>query len=593
LGTRLSYLRSSGTFRRRLLWGLGGLLVLGTIWIAITGYLARQQVHKLEARLQQVQRLVASGRIDDARRAASGVPVLAEHAHQLTTGPAWWIGANVPYLGRPLHVVRGTISAGTRVGTQSVPTLMKVASSIDPTRLRTSGDSIDTGPLIAAAPQLAHAADTLDAATRQIDALPHGTWLGLVDGSRTTLAAQLHVISGYVTAASRTAQILPGMLGDRGTRRYFLGLQNEAEMRGTGGLPGAFAIVEAKHGKIRFTHFESDAALLPPASNKLIPTGLDFGPGYNTAYGASDPTSLIVNSNMSPNFPYAARVWASMWQRVSGEHLDGAIAVDPTTLGYFLAVTGPVSLPDGTVLAPNNVVTLTERDEYAIFSDDLARKAYLVSILQATSQRLTSGAGSATQLVQAMSLASREQRLLVWSTDPSIEAALARTNYGGAIPQTKRPFAGMVLNNTAAGKLDFYLTRTLTYHRSGCDSHRDVLATITLTNHAPASGLPHYVRDRLDKHAGPVSPGDNRTLLDYYATSGAQLLSVSLNGKPTTATLEHDLGHPIFRVDVELPRGTTQTIVLHLQEPAGRGTPQVWRQPGVTPLGLTFFNQTC
>ena len=195
--------------------------------------------------------------------------------------------------------------------------------------------------------------------------------------------------------------------------------------------------------------------------------------------------------------------------------------------------------------------------------------------------------------MQALSLASREQRLLVWSSDPKAEAALAQTNYGGAIPQTKRPFAGMVLNNIAAGKLDFYLIRALAYHRSGCGSHRDVLVTITLTNHAPASGLPPYVSDRLDNHAGSVSPGDNRTLLDYYATAGAQLLSVSLNGKPTTATLEHDLGHPIFRIDVELPRGTTQTIVLHLQEPAGHGPPQVWRQPGVTPLGVTFFGQTC
>jgi uncharacterized protein DUF4012 len=593
LGTRLAYLRASGRLRRRTLWGLGTLLLLGVGWILVTGYLARQQADKLEDRLQRVQSLVAAGRLDEARQSAAGISTSAERAHQLTTGPAWWLGAQVPYFGRPLQVVRGMMAAGADVGTHGVPALMRVAPAVDPARLRTSGRTIDPAPLTAAAPQLADAADTLDAATRQIDRLPRNTWLDVVDGPRTTLAARLHSINGYVTAASRAARILPGMLGQHGTKRYFLGLQNEAELRGTGGLPGAFAIVEVRHGTVRFTHFESDAALLPSATNKLIHTGLDFGPGYRSAYGASAPTSFIVNSNMSPHFPYAARVWASMWEQVSGEHVDGAVAVDPTALGYLLSVTGPVPLPDGTPLAASDVVPLTERDEYALFSDDVARKAYLVSILRSAARQFTSGSGSATQFAQALSLASTEGRLLVWSSDPKAESVLARTNYGGVIPRTDRPFVGMVLNNTASGKLDYYLTRTLDYHRSGCDARRDVLVTMTLTNHAPAAGLPPYVNTRLDKHDYLVAPGDNRTLLDYYATAGAQLLSVSLNGKPTTATVEHDRGHPIFRLDLELPRATTQTVVLHLREPAGDGAPQIWRQPGVSPLGVTLFNQPC
>ena len=71
------------------------------------------------------------------------------------------------------------------------------------------------------------------------------------------------------------------------------------------------------------------------------------------------------------------------------------------------------------------------------------------------------------------------------------------------------------------------------------------------------------------------------------------MLGAALNDKPTTIAVEHGLGHPVFRLDVELPRGTTQTIVLHLREPAGKGEPRVWHQPGVTPLGVTFFSQPC
>jgi hypothetical protein len=282
-----------------------------------------------------------------------------------------------------------------------------------------------------------------------------------------------------------------------------------------------------------------------------------------------------------------------MWQQTSGEHVDGAIALDPTVLSYVLAATGPVALPGGMPLTAENVVSLTQRDEYTIFADNLQRKAFLVSILEAAANQLTSGAGNATQLTSLLSLASQQQRLLVWSADPKAQRLIAQTNYAGTIPATKQPFVGLTLNNSAAGKLDYYLTRSLTYHRSGCGPTRDVLVTIELTNSAPATGLPPYVDTRLDKHAYPVKPGDNRTLLDYYATDGSQLLSAARNGKPTTVSVERALGHPVYRLDVELPRGTTQTIVLHLREPAGTGQPRIWYQPGVTPLGVTFQSQSC
>src|SRR6185312_13608525 len=119
------------------------------------------------------------------------------------------------------------------------------------------------------------------------------------------------------------------------------------ELRGTGGLPGAFAIATTRNGEIRFRRFESDAALLPPTPDHAIATGLRFGPEYEHLYGPSMPTTTFVDSNVSPNFPYAAQVWAAMWQKVSGEHIDGVVALDPTVLAYFLAATGPAQLPGG------------------------------------------------------------------------------------------------------------------------------------------------------------------------------------------------------------------------------------------------------
>jgi hypothetical protein len=572
--------------------GAGLLVGLGLVWILITGLLARQQAQHLEDRLQLVRQLLTEGRLTEARQAAADIPAIAERAHDLTTGPAWWLGAQLPIIGDPFDVVRGTMAAGDKVSS-AVPELMRVVIDLDPVKLRVGGDTLRLAPLENAVPSLLDASHTIDAGASDIAALPSSTWFGFVDHGRDRIGADIELIRGYVDAATRVAQVLPTMLGSERPQTYFIGLQNEAELRGTGGLPGAFAIARAYHGTLRFLHFYSDAELLPPGPNHVISTGLDFGPGYDSAYGPSLPTSTFPDSNVSPHFPYAARIWQAMWQKRSGQHVDGVLALDPTVLSYFLSVTGPAQLPSGGSISATNVVTLTQRDEYTLFPDNVQRKKFIVSVLRAASTKLTSGVGSGIGILHAASLAGNEQRLLAWSEDPHIERVLEASHFAGAIPRDDRPFSALVLNNASGDKLDFYLTRSMSYERTGCGSFRDVLVTIKLSNNAPPAGLPPYVVSRLDAAPTGAKPGDYRSLVDLYATPGAQLESVTLNGHRSTASVENDLGHPIFRFDLELPRGTTQTVAVHLREPAGVGRPQIWRQPGVTPLQVAVYDQPC
>lgn len=581
--------------KRRIALGILGLLAFGALWIVVTGLIARSEASKLDDQLHVVKELVADGRIVDAEHAATGIPGLARRAHLLTTGPAWWTAAHVPYFGKPLKVMRGATVAGKQVGVDGVGALLHIASTLDPNNLRAHGDTIKIDPLIQAGPALASASRAMDHAEAVVDALPSSTWFGPVDKARASFSAQLHAVVGYIDAAANATRVMPGMLGSTHPLRYFVGLQNEAEMRGTGGLPGAFAIATVNNGTIKFEHFYSDGALLPQKTHQLIDTGLDFGKDFDRLYGSSAPTSLYVNTNLSPNFPYAAQVWAAMWQKVSGEHVDGAIALDPTALAYFLSVTGPVTLPSGLPVTAQDIVPLTEKDEYAIFSDNNQRKQFLVDVMKAASTKLTSGAGSASQLARTMVTLSNQQRLQIWSSNPEAEKVLAGTSYGGVVPPASRPLAAMVVNNIAGGKLDYYLGRSIEYHRVGCGSSRDVFVTMTLRNSAPAVGLPSYVTTRGDSLylQGRTQPGDNRTLLDYYATNGAELLEATVNGQEAAVAVLHDLGHPVYRLDLELPRGTTTTVTLRLTEPPQSGAPVVWRQPGVSPLQVAAFNQAC
>lgn len=594
LCTTVRYAIRGRRLRRNLYWGAGLLLLAAAAWIVITGLLARAQIRALHDDLYRIRALISQGQLQDAHEMAAQLPAETHRIARLTSGPAWWLAAHVPYLGEPAETARGIASGLDRIGADAVPRLVDVVAKIDPARLRTSGDTIDLALLRSAVPDLEQAAASFDSAVNGMHALPLDTWLSPVNAAAASLTGQLDLVRGYVDAASRAAQVLPAMLGEERPMRYLIGLQNEAEMRGTGGLPGSFAVAEVNRGTVHFSEFFSDSKLLPAATHQLIDTGLDFGSAFDAAYGTDDATRLIVNSNVSPNFPYAARIWARMYEKTTGRQIDGVLAMDPTVLQYLLRATGPIDTPEGLVVSAANVVSLTQRDEYVLFPDNTARKNFLVHVLKQASKKVTSGAGSAAALARAFVEASKERRFLVWSALPSAEAALRQTTYAGTFGPLSRPLAAPILNNAAAGKLDYYLYRSLAYHRTGCGATRDVVVTITLTNTAPASGLPYYVAGRLDKdRPADAKPGDYRTLLDYYASAGAQLESVQLNGTPTQATVLHDLGRPIFRLNVELPRGATQTIDLHLTEPAGEGAPEIWEQPGVNPMAVTVHNQTC
>ena len=502
--------------------------------------------------------------------------------------------SEVPFAGRPLKIVRGTTEATDQLGSHGVGALLDVIGTLDPARLRLRGDTINLAPIIAAAPKLKIVATAIDNAESSLASVPSSSWLVPVDNLRTTMATALTTVGGYVDAASRAAQVLPTMLGEDGPKRYFIGLQNEAETRGTGGLPGAFAILVADKGVVTFTHFDSDSAL-EPNTEHLVPTGLDFGAEFDAAWAATDSTQLYVNSNVSPNFPYAAQVWAAMWQKVSGEHVDGALAMDPQVLANLLAAIGPIPASNGGALTAANVVPLTEQQEYSIFSDNAVRKQFLVDVLKAVSTKVIDGAAPANTLVHALSQSASQHRLFVWVRDPTAEQVIEQTNYSGVMPtKADQSFVGLVVNNEAAGKLDYYLHRSITYQSTGCGATRDVYVTITLTNSAPASGLPAYVTTRLDSNRpSNVQPGDNRTLVDYYATTGAELSSVTVNGQPSTSAVLTEFNHPIFRLDMELPHGATSTIVLHLIEPKTTGGVVVWHQPGVYPLDADVDAQTC
>jgi hypothetical protein len=567
---------------------------LGVAWLGLTAVLARGHLEHAAADAAAVRISLANGNVTAARAAAADLRAHVAKAHHWTNGPLWAAAARVPAVGEPVRSVRGIAAALNDLGNNALPPLLSASSRIDPSSVRTADGGIDVARLSSVATPLHAASAALDTSAARVRALPADTWLSPVNSARADLLDDLTRTAAGTRSAATAARILPELLGAHGTRTYLLTFCNDAEARGTGGLPGAFMTATVQDGHVTFGHVGGDRALAG------VTAKVNFGPDYDQLYEGAGTTTLYGNANLGPHFPYAAAVWADMWQQRFGKAVDGVIALDPTVLSYLLAATGPAQLPDGEQVTAANVVALTERDVYARYPDadgprgDAARRAYLAAVESAVSRRILAPGADGKRLVSAFTRAVAERRLLVWSADPRLQHDLESTPVAGAIPQTSAPFVGLSIVNEAGNKLDYYLDRSLTWQRTGCGATRAVTVTLKLTNNAPATGLSDVVVGRHDRHAYPVRRGDNRLTVSYLATQGAMMKSVSLDGRPWFAGSGKQLGHPVLTVDVELPRGATRTVVLHLMEPAGgNAAPIVLRQPLVRPLAVQIDDAQC
>lgn len=546
------------------------LLVAVAGWLDVTAHRARTALLNERLAISRVRADLVAGR--DATADMRAAQHDADHAYSLTHDPVW---ASTAWL-RPVSVVRQLTGIASSLSHQVLPPLVKIGPTVEPSKLRTGPHRLNLAPLEAAAPTLKAMDQRLSATRAKLASVPDG-WFGSIKAGREKLSTQLASLQGSLDDAARFARVGPSMLGADGPRRYFVGIQNNAETKATGGLVAAYAIVTVNHGRVSVTERGNDTQLLE-ASQPV--TGL--GHDYYRQYGRGS-TRHWTTSNISPNFPTVARIWSTLWQAQSGQHIDGAFAVDPVALSGMLSAIGPVKVAGySQTFSGTNLATFIEAGEYRAFQGANAaqRKPFVSEVAGAVLDRLLSGAGSTSRLVDVLGRAAGAGHLQLWSARPEEEAGISGTPLAGELPVTTGPFAAVTFNDGVGSKLDYYLKRQLTYQASGCAANRDATITVGMTNTAPRTGLPRYVRIR--NHNGQFhveKVPDERLSVRVYASDGATLTRATFAGKSVTMTQRSERGHPVFERTVTLHPGQPRDLVLHLREPAMTGPASTKVQP--------------
>lgn len=569
---------------------VGVVLLLVIAWLGVRGLAAQRHLTAARSNLHTARAALLDRHLDDARVAIAAAGRDTARARTMTDDPVWRLAAAVPYAGRSFAVARGIATGADDLARAVLPAAVSVADAVDPKMLRGADGSVDVSRLQAAAPPLARAATRAQTIRSSLNGLPTAGVLSPIADARRELLAQTGEVSSALTGASTAVSIAPALLGQDRPRRYFVLIQQTSESRGTGGLPGGFAILEASRGRLLVTAEGSDAdirrgAVAPPPG---VPKD------YIERYADLGAFALWFNVNVSPDLPVVARVIAERWRLQAQQSIDGVIALDSIALADILRGAGPIPLPGGRQLQPVGIIDYLAVGQYRDFAPPAGtsgidrsgeRKQVLKQISRAATGRLVSGGGDSDVLLRGLIDAVRSGHLRMASDDPSLSPALARSRVDGRLPQGPAPVAYPVVFNSTGGKLDYFLDRQVTYTAGGCSSgRRDSRIEVGLTNRAPASGLPPYLTTRIGGD-GVTSTTSNSVTLTVYGTRGATLRRARLDGTGLTASSSPPLGSfvedglPAWHILLELPRNLTRRFVLELSEPAAPGAARVPQQP--------------
>ncbi len=557
--------------------GILVVLVALLLWFAWTLYSAYSGLTAARDEAQRAKTAILQGDPDEGRAAADAAVESSTTAADATTSPIWRVVAAVPGLGEPLTVV-GSLADSVRSLTAYVlRPASEVGSALNPTELRADDGTIDLAALRTAAPALESIAAATVRVNADLEQTPTDTWIPQVSDAGVQLKDQVADLAGLVTNTSLAAQVLPTMLGEDGPKNYFFAFQTNAESRGTGGLMGGFAVVTADRGKISLDELAPNTEL----RGRYQP--IDLGPDFQRAYGNQyDATTNWQNANLSPHFPYTGRILQSIWQQESGQVVDGVVATDPVALSYILSVVGPVTLADGEQITGDNVVNKTQSEAYFRFQDDnAARKEYLQQIAARVFAKLDGSVSNPQALLDAIGRGVGEGHTAVWSADEQVQQVLSGTKIAHEVPDDPAPYASVVVNNGAGGKLDYYLKRDVTYTAEGCaGDRRRTRVTATVTNTAPAQDYPVYIAGRQNEttaYEGP--PGTNRSVVTIYTTTGSALARATIDGRPVVMLTGAERNHPAFYTPLVVEPGQTREVVLELLEPTAPGAARVPMQP--------------
>lgn len=553
---------------------LGILVVLLAIvgWVGVRAAMAASELDAVQSLAQPVRDAVEARDLERLDALVSEVQEHAGQAASLTGDPVWRVAEVVPFAGANLAAVRTVSSSIADVSSAAVPLVTlarEIAASPAPgTAIGTLGD---------ARPALVGAAAAFADADEALAALAPDALVGPVARGVDKVASFVHDGAPVVGAVAQASEILPPMLGADGPRTLLVMIQNGAELRTAGGLAGSFVLLDADAEGFEIVR-QADSADFPRRVDPIVEL-----PASTAAFYGDDLGRFVQNATMTPDFAVTGTLVSSWWAGYTGAAPDAVLSIDLTTVAALVGVSGPLTLPDGTQIAADELEQRVLLDPY--FTLDSDQQTVFQEIVTAAAMERILGAGADPVAWLSALVAPVEQgRVSAWSADASEQSTIASSLLGGSAARhalAGDDAYGVYFNDATGGKMDSFLDVAIDTGSASCrsDGRAEVEVAVTLTNTAPAESRDWPILVTGGGTQG-VSPGDISTDVSVAAPAGTFLGDVRVDGAPVLAADGEIAGFPMLRAGVVVSPGASSTIVFRfVAADSGQPAPAVLHTP--------------
>jgi len=561
-------------------------------WVGALALSAKNSLEHAQTLVGDIKDKATAQDIDGAVALVGQLKRDTQNAVEKTNQPIWTFFEGTPFVGSNLTAVREISTVIDNVVTDAIDPIVDVAGGgLD--SFKPVDGRIDVNQIKEVSAAVAGADDAIVTAISDVDKIETAGTVEQITAAKAQLADLLGSAGEPISEVRKITDVAPGLLGGEGPRTYIMLFPNNAESVSLGGNTAAWVLLKVTDGLIEIAGQPSSADFSRDHGSP-IPISPELAQIYDVGYFA-----YATNIELRPDFPTAASLAQGFWQRETGQVVDGVVSFDPIALSYLLEATGPLTLPSGQVLAADNAVRLLLSDVYSIYKVPAQQDAFFAEAAAAVFGAVTKSTPDIPKLVDAITRAIDDDRLMAWSTREEEQSLLVGTKLEGvlAADNVEKTELGVFFVENSASKMSYYLHTATAITNNACVTPEAPTFNVSIDLNlaitaAEYRALPAYVKSQV--YTNPVK---TRTLVYVYGPVGGTYVDTAWNKSglgSKVVTSGNDLGRPVVGIAVDLRPGESSNVSVNFAGAPGEYGPLDARvTPMINPTAVSGASPGC
>lgn len=279
-------------------------------------------------------------------------------------------------------------------------------------------------------------------------------------------------VNDYAPDIKTALQIIPGLMGvGTGEKRYMIIMQNDKEIRATGGFWTNYATFKLRNALLNSDFTSKDMYSIDFVLNKIDSyfTFPKVPPAYQKYLKVE--RMFTRDANISPDYPTSLDQFMYLYKIASRvapaeiKAVDGIFTIDTNVISELLGVTGAVTV-NGVTYDSNNVVLELEKIASLELREQAGRKGVLGQLMgRMLVNVFESDKNLWTVLIEkGVDLATRKH-IQAYVFDPTAQALLEKYNFAGRIIEpVDGDYSYVVQTNLGGDKTNWFVKKSVDHN---------------------------------------------------------------------------------------------------------------------------------